>query len=139
MGIDTLIVDDDEMTVFLHQVFVKENNFNDNSKTFYNGKEALEYLDENHHEKQNEYCVLLDLNMPVFDGWDFLKGIQEKGYKDKVKVVILTSSVNELDRQKANVYPQVVAFLEKPLNDEKINNLKVLEPFKAYFDNKEEV
>jgi len=139
MGIDTLIVDDDDMTLFLHQVFVKENNFNDKSQTFDNGKKALDYLDENHHGKQDEYCVLLDLNMPIFDGWEFLEGIQKKEYKDKTKVVILTSSVNELDRQKANAYPQVVAFLEKPLNDEKINKIKLLEPFKAYFDNKEEV
>lgn len=132
MGIETLIVDDDELTLFLHQVFVKENTFSNNSKTFSKGTDLIQYLDR-HQQEANEYCILLDLNMPQISGWEVLDILKEKEYLQKLKVVILTSSINKSDRLKANDYPQVITFVEKPLTDNKVQALKNHESLKMYY------
>jgi CheY-like chemotaxis protein len=63
--------------------------------------------------------------MPVMDGWEFL---DEKKYHSpckKVKIAILTSSTRPDDRKKAENYSCVIAYLEKPLTNEKVEKLKL--------------
>lgn len=72
-------------------------------------------------EKCNPDVVFLDLNMPVMDGWQFLKGMQEKQLD--YKVYVLTSSTSELDRQQIAVYANVVSFLTKPIEEEAIEEI----------------
>ncbi len=64
----------------------------------------------------NPDLILLDLNMPIMDGWDFLEKMNEKNLKQKV--YILTSSTSELDRQRSKEYDNVVEFLVKPVEEE---------------------
>ena len=132
MSLNTLLIDDDELTLLLNQVFIKENHFSEDIAVFSNAKEALNYLDSAP-EKISSSCIILDLNMPNYNGWDFLDDIQSREYKNHVKVVVLTSSVNNSDKEKAAKYAQVISFLEKPLNDEKINQLKEIAPLSPYF------
>ena len=132
MSLNTLLIDDDELTLFLNQVFIKENHFSEDIAVFSNAKEALKFLDSVP-EKVSSSCIILDLNMPNYNGWDFLDDIQSREYKNHVKVVVLTSSVNNSDKDKAAKYAQVISFLEKPLNDEKINQLKEIAPLSPYF------
>ena len=132
MSLNTLLIDDDELTLLLNQVFIKENHFSEDIAVFSNAKEALNYLDSAP-EKISSSCIILDLNMPNYNGWDFLDDIQSKEYKSHVKVVVLTSSVNNSDKDKAAQYDQVISFLEKPLNDDKINQLKEIAPLAPYF------
>lgn len=60
--------------------------------------------------------ILLDLNMPVMSGWDFLDSQKELLSGRGVDVAILTSSIDESDQKKAGEYPCVAGFLNKPLN-----------------------
>lgn len=71
------------------------------------------------------YLILLDLNFPVKSGWDFLEAY--KHMTDKANVVVLTSSIDESDRQKALSYATVRKFLSKPLNATLIEQLKKME------------
>ena len=132
MSLNALLIDDDELTLLLNQVFIKENHFSEDIAVFSNAKEALNYLDSAP-EKISSSCIILDLNMPNYNGWDFLDDIQSKEYKSHVKVVVLTSSVNNSDKDKAAQYDQVISFLEKPLNDDKIKQLKEIAPLAPYF------
>ncbi|GAA5033372.1 response regulator [Marivirga lumbricoides] len=120
---EAFIVDDDELTVFLHEVFVKESNFHHNPHTFYHGKSTLDYL-LSHFNPKEKYCIFLDLNMPIMDGWEFLDAIKNKEISDNIMVVVLTSSINEVDRRKAKKYHQVIDYMEKPLNGRKLESLK---------------
>jgi len=56
--------------------------------------------------------IFLDINMPVMSGWDFL----DKMVAEKInyKVVVLTSSVNVIDRKMAARYNNIIGFIEKP-------------------------
>jgi CheY-like chemotaxis protein len=120
---EVLIVDDDEMTVFLHEVHVKENNFHPAPKSFYNGKDAVDYF-HTYFNIANSYCILLDLNMPILDGWEVMDEIIKKGMDKNVYVIILTSSINKADQIKAEEYDMVIDYIEKPLTIDHLNKIK---------------
>ena len=73
-------------------------------------------------EFQKPDVIFLDLNMPVVNGWKFLDSLTEA--KNFTKVVILTSSTSEIDREKAQNYTQVIDFLIKPLTKDIMLSLK---------------
>ncbi|WP_375579581.1 response regulator [Marivirga tractuosa] len=121
---EVLIVDDDEMTVFLHEIHVKENDFHPAPKSFYNGKDAVDYFNT-YFSYAKTYCILLDINMPILDGWEVMDEIIKKGMDKNVSVIILTSSINKADRVKAEKYDMVIDYVEKPLSLDHLNKIKM--------------
>lgn len=90
-----------------------------------NGLEAIEYLHE-HRSRLNadalgSLLIILDLNMPIYDGFDVLRYLKMNRVinLDRVEIMILTSSCNELDKATAFRY-NIKAFIEKPLTHEKL-------------------
>jgi CheY-like chemotaxis protein len=71
------------------------------------------------------YLLLLDINMPVMSGWDFLDAIRLRSYADQVYAVIVSSSIDTGNHKKAEQYKQVIGYLEKPIN------VRMLQDFKA--------
>ena len=56
--------------------------------------------------------MLLDLNMPIMNGWQFLDtliGI-DPDFANKLKIVVLSSSVDPKDKEKAADYPNIILF-----------------------------
>jgi CheY-like chemotaxis protein len=96
------------------------------------GLEAIEYFDNLFEEsKLNDSIVypklvLLDLNMPVLDGWGFLETYILKEYDNlfsSTKFIVLSSSVDPYDINRSKSYP-VIGFLSKPITKEMLENLK---------------
>jgi CheY-like chemotaxis protein len=72
--------------------------------------------------------ILLDINMPVMNGWDFLDlyaGIEDQIPK-KICIVMLSSTVDQADYDKANSYTQVNGFYSKPLSKENLPDIAAL-------------
>lgn len=115
MSLKVLIVDDDDVIVFLHKMEVEENGLSSEPLSFENGKDALDYLTSEIGGDQ-VFLIFLDINMPVMNGWQLLDSIQSAAFAKKVFVAMVTSSVNYQDHDKANLYPQVIGYFEKPLN-----------------------
>ncbi len=69
--------------------------------------------------------ILLDLNMPVMDGWEFLDEYEKISdtLSKTIRIHVLTSSVNEYDLSRAKQYGSVKGYLVKPLNREIIAGL----------------
>lgn len=122
MDFKIALVDDDAVVLFLHQVLVRRSCLPPVTLSCKNGREAMQEL-ENNGVHSTPFLVLLDINMPLMNGWEFLDVIQEKCYKDNIYVALVTSSINTYDRKKAEEYPQVVQYLEKPLTAESLNGL----------------
>lgn len=131
-GSEVLIVDDDKVVSLLHKNSLKASHIKQSPVLCKNGKEALIYLRNADHADKH-FLVLLDLNMPVLDGWEFLRKLKQDPLQSKIYVVVVTSSINKRDFLKAQNYDQVVHFCHKPLSPECILTIKKLEPVRQFF------
>lgn len=68
--------------------------------------------------------ILLDLNMPVVDGWDFLEAFQkfENNLTKSIRIFIVTSSVDEKDKLRSQAFSFVKGFISKPLSPDIIRS-----------------
>jgi len=123
MTFRTLIVDDDSIIIFIHKKLVGRCGFPVAPETYLNGREALDNLIASADESTHS-LILLDINMPVMSGWEFLDAIQDQPFAKHMKVAMVTSSVDASDKLKAKTYSQVIGFLEKPITVDMLNDLK---------------
>ena len=116
--INVLLVEDDEITNFISTNVLKGLGIK-NVKAVENGLQACSYLEENCPD-----LIFLDISMPVMDGFEFLENIEKKGdCSDKTQIVILTSSMRPSDRKKAEMFNNIIAYIEKPLDAEKVKKI----------------
>ncbi|MEJ7778711.1 MAG: response regulator [Daejeonella sp.] len=115
------IIDDDPIHQRIAQIMISKHALFDEYQTYTEGQVALAFLKEN--VKNLEALpdvILLDLNMPVVDGWDFLEAF-EKFQQDLIKsirIFIVTSSVDEKDKLRSQTFHSVKGFISKPLSPE---------------------
>ena len=113
------LVDDDPINNLINRRILGKTGISDRIQEFLGGEDALEKITEV--EPDQTLLILLDINMPVLNGWEFLKKYLELFPHRNDKIVILSSSIDFQDRQQANDYPIVSGFLEKPLTLDKIH------------------
>jgi len=121
-----LLVDDDEATNYIHKRVIKEADCTENIIIRDSGTDALQYLTSKIDGKYPQPdLIFLDINMPAMDGWEFLE--QYKNLEDeqqaKTIIVMLTTSLNPDDKDKANTIPLISGFMAKPLTPEKLEHL----------------
>lgn len=112
------IVDDDLIARLLIKKRLEKESFSHTIIEFENGQEAFNaYLNRGAKTEEPE-LILLDLNMPVMDGWTFLDSIAKRttASDSLPSVAILTSSIDQEDRDQAKEYSNVISFLKKPLD-----------------------
>ena len=127
-----VLIDDDDISLFLNKTLLEDYVADDNIKTFNSAKLALAYLD-NQNPEETQCLILLDINMPIMNGWDFLLALESHPFVKNVKVVLVTSSVNRADRERAISNPLVIDLLRKPLSVSHVKQLKDREGFLSYF------
>ena len=113
------IVDDDEIYVFGLKIMMKSVNFCDEIVVCENGEVALNFLKPLTEKPENmPDVILLDINMPVMDGWQFLDEFTKvkPGKDGKTTIYMMSSSVNPADLEKAKTYELISDYLVKPVN-----------------------
>ena len=134
-----LSVDDDKVNQMLNQMIFTRCGFSKTSVTCMNGKEALQFFEKKLAEGNSAYdlpaIIFLDLNMPVMDGWEFLNAFTAHytAAFPATKVVILSSTINPIEKEKALENKNVIGFLCKPLTLEMLSSLKNSPAIKHYF------
>lgn len=120
-----LLIDDNEIDIYITRRLLEFNNFSKSISAACSGREALEQLKNS---KNLPDVIFLDLNMPVINGFRFLSELAKLPslVKDRVQVVVLTSSENKSDIKRASNNPVVVDYVAKPLTHEKIHDLRKL-------------
>ncbi|HMV45026.1 MAG TPA: response regulator [Leptospiraceae bacterium] len=129
--IKVLCIDDDAITLMLCTTTIKKSGLSSEIITLLNGQEGVDYYNkltstigyENHSFYPD--LIFLDLNMPILNGWEFLDYFMEDHYPklQKTKVVILSSTVDPRDKEKAKQYPIVIDFFSKPITNEMLSKL----------------
>jgi len=123
-----LLIDDDVNSNFYNRILFEQAKVCDEIIEFQNAEEGLDYL-----KNENEVSlILLDINMPIMNGWQFLEAYDQLDEKQKeaIIVVMLTSSINIDDQEKASKYHSVKKFIRKPISPELIN--EIMELFHDY-------
>ncbi len=122
-----LLIDDDESSNFLHSIFINKLDLDIEINSALNGQEGLDFILDKGLEKLALPCmVMLDLRMPVKDGWEFMKMYEEqvpKELKDQLVIVLVTVSDNQEDRDKAEANPYIMDYAQKPLSDDTFKKL----------------
>jgi len=123
MQFRTLIVDDDPIYTMLMKKLLEKNGFDPPLRSFENGRLALDYLKENH-KSDEAHVIFLDINMPVLNGWEFLNEIAAFASPAKTFVLIVSSSINQSDVDRANSNEYVIRYLTKPILSDTVEELK---------------
>ncbi|SNS69964.1 Response regulator receiver domain-containing protein [Belliella buryatensis] len=133
MKYDILIVDDEDIIIKLVRHLLVKSGLHQDPKGFLSGQDALSFLSDQKDSKEPQ-IILLDINMPEFDGWDFLETIPTMDLKFPIYVVIITSSINKSDRLKASQYDLVAGYIEKPVSMKNMEEIKALDRLASLFD-----
>lgn len=125
------LVDDDEVTNFIHDKLISKSGLPVPSYTFEDGHSALNHVDKEKHNTKT-VLLLLDINMPGMNSWDFLDELEKYSFDLTIWVVIITSSVAQSDKTKSMNYSRIIDFYEKPIDKDTLDKIKKhtqLEPF----------
>ena len=118
-----IIVDDDYTNNFLCTKIIQLVLNEVKIHTFLTPEEGLQFFESSQQITEISSGVLfLDINMPTMSGWEFLEHFEklDENVKHKIKVFILSSSVDSRDKRKAFTYGSVSDYIIKPLTKNKI-------------------
>ncbi|WP_200977915.1 response regulator [Echinicola sp. 20G] len=126
-----LLVDDDEATNFANRKILTKLKLAEQINVALNGKEAIEFLknDESFTNQDKNLIrpqlILLDINMPVMDGWEFMEAYKNLSHERKADavVVMLSTSGNPDDISRAASFPEISGYNTKPLRPEALKEI----------------
>ena len=118
------IIDDDSIFQFTTKVKFEKLELASEVLIFNDGEEILDYIKVTAIEDLPS-ILLLDINMPIEDGWDFLelyKDVEEKK-RNRMEIHMLSSSINPEDVKKAKNNKFVIDYITKPIRDEDLTKI----------------
>ena len=117
-----MLIDDSELDNFINEKTLEANHFAKKVYVHTSAKSALEFLNNlvtigKEYSDIYPQVIFIDINMPMMDGFQFIDHYKKNSEEQlqTPKLVILTSSVYNEDRQKANDISNEIIFLNKPL------------------------
>ncbi|MCC5923843.1 MAG: response regulator [Crocinitomicaceae bacterium] len=119
-----LLVEDDLIHVVITKKYLELTNMVEEVFVAENGKIAFDVMlrwFEN--DEVFPDLILLDISMPVWDGWRFMEEVTKRNWKEQSRIYILTSSIRQEDQDRAAFYDLQDNYLLKPLKLEKIKEI----------------
>ena len=121
------LIDDDEIFQFATKRFIEIKQLADSIEVFGNGKRAIDHIKSNCQNPDGciPEIILLDINMPIMDGWEFLSELEkiDTDIKSKTAIYLLTSSIDDRDIARAKKINLVKDYVVKPVDDEKLKKI----------------
>jgi response regulator RpfG family c-di-GMP phosphodiesterase len=115
----TFIIDDDETYIYALKRLISIKKLSESVLSFKNGKLAINYFIETPLENITmPDVILLDVRMPIMDGWGFLEAFSALDFigKHKVEIYMVSSSIDPRDLEKSSNIALVKKYLFKPID-----------------------
>jgi len=120
------IVDDDDLFQFVMRQHLERLEMVEHIHKFSDGEQALNYIKANIQDADAlPELILLDVNMPYMDGWQFMREFIKLNIPSgiNIKIYVLSSSTHESDLQKAKEFPMLAGYLVKPIGKAMIQQI----------------
>ena len=124
------VVDDDKIYHFLFKNLLKQNDIAVSTTFFCNGADAIEHIRANKDSQDLPDLILLDVNMPIMNGWQFLEEYERLTPKLNKQSVIymISSSNNDVDINRAKEFEGLVKdYYLKPICKEDLQKIFIME------------
>ncbi len=114
-----ILIDDDPVNNMICQMTIEMVQGKSNIVSFVNPETGFKFIQSEYSEAMHgePTILLLDLNMPIMSGWEFLERFDNLPLeiKDMIKIYILSSSIDERDKDRSYANKNVHGFITKPL------------------------
>ncbi|MEO6549269.1 MAG: response regulator [Ferruginibacter sp.] len=120
-----ILVDDDSVNNLISTIIITEALNKADITSFQVPETALAFIGQKYLQNIEPTILFLDLNMPTLSGWEFMEEYLQfpEGIKEQISIYILTSSIDDRDKDKANNYDNIAGFITKPLEEKLIVSL----------------
>ena len=125
-----ILIDDDPMNNLISKLTIEMTLGQTDIRAFVNPEDALDYFQNEFANLQDTSALLLlDINMPTKSGWEFLEMFDNLSFeiKDRVRICILSTSIDDRDKERSYANKNVLDFLVKPLTDKDILRITTME------------
>jgi CheY-like chemotaxis protein len=117
------VIDDDTIYQIIVTKIIQKTNLFSVTSSFYDGKDGIEALIHAIENKESlPDIILLDINMPVMDGWEFMEEMEKLKplLNEHISVYISSSSIAIEDKNKSKTYASILGYLSKPITNNDI-------------------
>ncbi len=113
------VIDDDPIYQIIVKKIIEKSEMFTEIYSFKNGKDAIDNLYKSSENSESvPDIILLDINMPIMDGWEFMEelGLIKTNFNNEIVVYIVSSSIAIEDKNKSKSYENILGYLSKPIN-----------------------
>jgi CheY-like chemotaxis protein len=120
-----LVIDDNEVDQLVTQQLLKKDLGAEDVAQAGNGIEAMQWIRDLKSNLPNSLVILLDVRMPLMDGFQFLDAFESlsEDLKKKTKIIMLSSTLDPRDIEQAEAHKNVIEMFSKPLPVKKLQAL----------------